>query len=137
MNVVASSVFHLVQFPHQGKIVTIDQLDYCTPYIHNHTTNNVPFLGDSNLSYESVGVGLLKYSSLMGAFPLSSPETSQQNAMINMISTMVHQSLESFDPWVIPSPLELDMLEMLCHLAELRQHITLFNLPLLLLMTNI
>jgi hypothetical protein len=27
-----------------------------------------------------------------------------------MISTMVHQSLESSDPWVIPSPLELDIL---------------------------
>jgi hypothetical protein len=31
MTVVASSVFRCVQFPHQGKIVTIDQLDYCTP----------------------------------------------------------------------------------------------------------
>jgi hypothetical protein len=46
----------------------------------------------------------------MGYFPISSPETLQQNATINMISTMVHQSLESSDPWVVPSPLELDML---------------------------
>jgi len=77
MNVIASSVFRLVQLPHQGKIVTIDQLDYCTPYLHNHATNNVPFLGYSKLSYESVGVGLLKYSSLMGYFPLTYPETLQ------------------------------------------------------------
>jgi hypothetical protein len=31
MKVVASTFFHVVRFPHQGKIVTIDQLDYCTP----------------------------------------------------------------------------------------------------------
>jgi hypothetical protein len=31
MKVVASTVFHVICFPHQGKIVTIDQLDYCTP----------------------------------------------------------------------------------------------------------
>jgi hypothetical protein len=28
MTFIASSVFRCVQFPHQGKIVTIDQLDY-------------------------------------------------------------------------------------------------------------
>jgi hypothetical protein len=31
MKVVASTIFHVIHFPHQGKIVTIDQLDYCTP----------------------------------------------------------------------------------------------------------
>jgi hypothetical protein len=70
MTIVASSVFRLLQFPHQGKIVTIDQLDYCTPDICNNNANNIPFLGHSNLKYESVGVGLLKDSSLMGFFPL-------------------------------------------------------------------
>jgi hypothetical protein len=86
MTVVASSVFRCVKFPHQGKIVTIDQLDYCTPDAHNQTTNNIPFLGDSTITYESVGVGLLKYSSLMGTFPTPVPQTSQHITMINMIS---------------------------------------------------
>ena len=31
MIVVALTVFRTLQFPHLGKIVTIDQLDYCTP----------------------------------------------------------------------------------------------------------
>ena len=31
MTVVASSIFRLIQFPHQGQIVAIDQLDFCTP----------------------------------------------------------------------------------------------------------
>jgi hypothetical protein len=110
MTVVASSVFRCVQFPHQGKIVTIDQLDYCTPDARTQMTNNIPFLGDSKITYESVGVGLLKDSSLMGTFPAPLPPTMQHIAMINMISTMAHQSYESSDPWIVPSPLEFDAL---------------------------
>lgn len=33
MRAVASTVYRLFHFPHQGKIVSIDQLDYCTPNI--------------------------------------------------------------------------------------------------------
>jgi len=65
-------------------------MDYFMPYICSHTTNNVPFFGDSKLTYESVGVGFLNDSSLMGYFPIASPETSHENATINMISAMVH-----------------------------------------------
>jgi hypothetical protein len=110
MTVVASSVFRCVQFPHQGKIVTIDQLDYCTPDARTPATNNIPFLGDHKITYESIGVGLLKDSSLMGTFPTPLPPTTHHIATINMISTMVYQSLESSDPWVVPSPLEFDAL---------------------------
>jgi hypothetical protein len=68
MTIITSLVFCILQFPHQGKIVTVDQLDYCTPDLHNSSANNVPFLGHSSLEYESVGVGLLKDSSLMVFF---------------------------------------------------------------------
>jgi hypothetical protein len=110
MTIVSLSVFRCVQFPHQGKIVTIDQLDYCTPDAHTPATNNIPFLGDSNITYESVGVGILKYSSLMVTFPAPHPSSTQHIATINMISTMAYQSFESSDPWVVPSPLEFDAL---------------------------
>jgi hypothetical protein len=110
MTVVASSVFRCVQFPHQGKIVTIDQLDYCTPDARTPATNNIPFLGDHKITYESVGVGILKDSSLMGTFPAPLPPTTQHISTINMISTMAYQSLESSDPWLVPSPLEFDAL---------------------------
>jgi hypothetical protein len=73
MTIIASSVFRRVQFPHQGKIVTIDQLDLCTPDARSPVTNNIPFLGDHKVMYESVGVGLLKDSSLMGTFPTPLP----------------------------------------------------------------
>ena len=56
MTFVASLVFCTLQFPHQGQIVTIEQLDYCTMDIRNHVTNNVPFLINSKSLFESVGV---------------------------------------------------------------------------------
>jgi hypothetical protein len=67
-------------------------------------------LGDTKITYESFGVGILKYSSLMGTFPAPLPPTTQHIVTINMILTMAYQYLESFDPWVVPSPLEFDAL---------------------------
>jgi hypothetical protein len=110
MTVVASSVFQCAQFPHQGKIVTIDQLDFCTPDARTPVTNNILFFGDHPVTYASVGVGLLKYSSLMGTFPTPIPPTTHHIATVNMILTMPYQSLESFDPWIVPSPMEFDVL---------------------------
>jgi hypothetical protein len=110
MTVVALSVFRCVQFPHQDKIVTIDQLDFCTPDARIPTTNNIPFLGDHPVTYESIGVGFLKDSSFMGTFPTPLPPTAHHIAAVNMISTMPYQSLESSDPWIVPSPLEFDVL---------------------------
>jgi hypothetical protein len=110
MNVIASLVFRCVQFLHQGKIVTIDQLDLCTPNARTPATNNIPFLGDHPVTYESIGVGLLKYSSLMGTFPTPLPPTTHHISTVNMISTMAYQYLESSDPWIVPSPMEFDVL---------------------------
>jgi hypothetical protein len=75
MTVIASSVFRCVNFPHQGKIVTIDQLDYYIPDAHTQMANNIHFQGDLKITYERVGVGLLKDSSLMGTFPAPLPPT--------------------------------------------------------------
>ena len=110
MTAIASSVFWCVQFPHQGKIVTVDQLYFCTPNARALATNNIPFLGDHKITYESIGVGLLKDSSLMGTFPTPLPPTTLHISTVNMISTMPYQSLESSDPWIVPSPLEFNAL---------------------------
>ena len=79
--------------------------DACTP-----AANNIHFLGDHKITYKSVGVGILKYSSLMATFLAPLPPTTQHISTINMISTMAYQSLESFDPCLVPSPLEFDAL---------------------------
>ena len=83
MTAVASSVFKMVQFPHQGKKVTIDQLSFYSPETLNTDTNSVPVIGQTKPHYEDVGVSLLKYSSIIGVFPeVPSPYT-----MVNMIAS--------------------------------------------------
>jgi hypothetical protein len=54
-----------------------------------------------------IGVGMFKYPSLMGIFPLPTPDTTNI-ALINMISYVVSTSLGSYDPWVLPHPSEVD-----------------------------
>ena len=87
MTVVASIVFRTVQFLHRGRIVTIDQLDFCTPDVTTSMDNNIPMLGQSPPPYQSIGVGMLKDSSLMGIFPSTPPR----------MDTMTIHMIASFD----------------------------------------
>jgi hypothetical protein len=52
-----STLFHVLHFPHQGKVVTVDQLAY---FNSDSRTSNVPFISKTPPGYENVGVGLLK-----------------------------------------------------------------------------
>ena len=78
MTVVASTVFRTLQFLHLGRIMTIDQLDFCTLDVTTPMTNNIPFLGQSPPPYQSIGVGMSKESALMGVF-LSTPSSIETN----------------------------------------------------------
>jgi hypothetical protein len=40
----------------------------------------------------------------MGTFPTPLPPTTHHISTVDMISTMAYQSLESSDPWIVPSP---------------------------------
>jgi len=89
MHAVASSLFRVIFFPHQGKIVTVDQLSF---FSYSSLDGNVPYVKHTGAPYESVGTGLFKYYALMGISPLPPPHV----AFVNMI-------LVKSDPWVIPS----------------------------------
>jgi len=116
MQAVASSLFRIIRFPHQGKIVTVDQLSFFA----SSSEGNVPFVEHTSRSCENVGVELFKDPALMGVFPLPPPTL----ASINMI--YVHS-----DPWVLPptdqiesrgdimslSPVELNYIEIVAALA--------------------
>jgi hypothetical protein len=96
MHAIVSTLFCVVHFPHQGKVVTIDQLAFFNSDTH---TGKVPFIAKTPPSYENVGVGLLKYSSLMGTFPIPLPDVPHSSvASINMISTSIHELPASHDP---------------------------------------
>jgi hypothetical protein len=102
MRAVVSTLFHVLRFPHQGKVITVDQLAFFNSDSH---TSNVPFISKTPPGYENVRVGLLKDSTLMGTFPIPPPDISPPFvASINMISTTVHETPESYDPWVVPNP---------------------------------
>ena len=55
MKVVASIVYRLVCFPHEAKIISIDQLEYCTLNLRFESTTNVPFVSESSKVLELIG----------------------------------------------------------------------------------
>jgi hypothetical protein len=67
------SIFRFLRFPHKGKIVTIDQIMFYTLDLGSIVGSSIPFINDAQKSYMSIGVGMFKYSSLMGTFPLPPP----------------------------------------------------------------
>lgn len=90
MHVVASSLFHVIRFLHQGKVVTFNQLSFISS---SSLDGNVLYVKHTGAPYEIVRARLFKDPALMGNFPLPPPHFS----LVSMI-------LIKFDPWVIPSP---------------------------------
>ena len=97
MKVVASTVFWLLSFPHQGKIVTINQLNYCMPDLPSNTNTIVLLISESASISQSIGAGMFTYPCVMGVFPMSAPDI-PTIAPINMISY-----IGSYDPRIFPS----------------------------------
>ena len=78
---VPSTLFPVLKFPHEGKIVTVDPLSLFT----SSSENNVPYVDKIPIPYESIGSSLFKDPALMGIFPLPPPNIVQIN-----ISLMTH-----------------------------------------------
>ena len=87
----------MLHFPNQGKIVTINQLDYCTPDLCPNFNSIVPLISESASTGQSIGVVMFKDPCLMGVFPLP-PLDIPNMALINMI-----YSSGSYDPMIEPS----------------------------------
>ena len=101
MFVVASAVFRVVVFPHEGKLVTVDQLDFTRKGRLESKDSTVPLVDKAKPTAQSLGARM--YASLMGTFDILAP--------INYIaSTSVWNSIamvfDRTDPWVLPSHLE-------------------------------
>jgi hypothetical protein len=105
MQVVVARVFWVLLFPHEGQIVTIDQLSFSRP---DPTLGEsmVPMIDNPQPGVVNVGVGLCP--SLMGTFDYLPPQGD-----IKFISN--HNKVEIFqfssfcttyfdDPWILPSP---------------------------------
>jgi hypothetical protein len=101
MHAVVFTLFCVLHFPNQSKVVTVDQLAF---FNSDSRTSNVPFIAKTPLGYENVSVGILKDSSLIGTFPIPPPDLPPHFiSLINMISTIIGETPESYDPWIVPS----------------------------------
>jgi hypothetical protein len=99
MKVVASTVFRFLSFPHQGKIITVNQLDFCMPNLRTQANSSMPLINDSISTTQSIGTGLFKHPCLMGVFPLPAPD-------LFIVAPVYMISLGGADdPRRVPSPL--------------------------------
>jgi hypothetical protein len=95
MNAVTSSVFRMMMFPHNGKIVTIDQLTHYEPN-HSAKIDNIPPLVRASSDYFlviDIGLGIFKDPSLLetyhGAPPLLNPSISTQVYVVSSNRTNI------------------------------------------------
>lgn len=80
MDVIVSSLFHILCFPHEGRIVIVDQMAYSLKESSASFDSTIPLVNNSKPPVESSRVRM--YSLLMGTFDLPSP-----TARINAISS--------------------------------------------------
>jgi hypothetical protein len=108
MQVVVATVFGVLLFPHEGRIVTIDQLSFSRPD-PDLGASMVPMIDNPQAGVVNVGVGLCP--SLMGTFYYPPPHDD-----VNFIYT--HHKADIFqvssfhmtyfvDPWILPSPSDM------------------------------
>ena len=98
MCIIPSSIFRILVFPRERKLVIVDKLSY-TWKVHLETTDStVPLIDQSKLTNEILGVG--KYTSLMGMFDIPTPKNYLGSTSVGKyISTVVDRT----NPLEIPS----------------------------------
>jgi hypothetical protein len=108
MHAVVATVFRVLCFPHEGWIVTIDQLSFSHPD-PSSGASTVPMIDNPQPGTVNLGVGL--FPSLMGTFDYPSPSSD-----VRLISVVPDQprdailQVSSFrmsyfnDLWTLPSP---------------------------------
>jgi hypothetical protein len=104
MTVVISSIFHTLCFPHDGKIVMIDQLSFVHTSPNASVGPSIPVIKSSQPKTKDIGVKM--YSYLMGTFDFV--------ALVHHIYAMSSRFGSSMryvpfhtsyfnDPWTLPS----------------------------------
>ena len=112
MMVVAYSIFRVLRFPHEGKIITKYILSFCRNESIHATRTNIPLVGHLMMIFGKNGVGM--YSTLMGTFNMpshvlfvgsSSSTFVEKEAHVLVIQSFKTNYLD--DPWVLLNPLDL------------------------------
>jgi hypothetical protein len=92
MKVVASSVFQKMMFPHNGKIVTIDQVSHYEPNPSANIDNMLPLIHTRHDAYPLVemGLGIFKDPSLLGTYHEAPPLLHPSNQVCVISSNETH-----------------------------------------------
>ena len=110
MSTFASAMFCKMYFPHEGKIVTVDQLTYYEPISVTSPESIISSVSDKQPSNPSTSVspGVYKYSSLLGSFPGPPPPISEPNSMsVCMLQASWASLKQSSTPNQQPAPKHL------------------------------
>ena len=104
MQAIASSLFRIVFFPFNGKIVMIDQTSFKNPSVTASLGSSILIVEHSHPATRSMGVGM--YPSLMGSFSCPAPilmiGSSSSEASISMrLVSFCTSHME--DPWILPT----------------------------------
>jgi hypothetical protein len=105
MQVVFATIFRVLLFPHEGWIMTIDQLSFSYPN-PSSGASMVPMIDNSQPDIINIGVGLCP--PLMGTFDYLHPSddvkfiSDQPKVEIFQVSSFCMTYLN--DPWTLPSP---------------------------------
>jgi hypothetical protein len=105
MQAVVATVFRVLLFPHEGRIVTIDQLSFSRPD-NSLGASTIPMIDNPQPGVVNVGVGLCP--SLMGTFDYLPPQGDAKFISDHHKVEIFHVS--SFrmtyftDLWILPSP---------------------------------
>jgi hypothetical protein len=92
MKAVASSVFRTIMFPHNGKIVTIDQVSHYEPNPSANLDNILPLIHTNKDAYPLVemGPGIFKDPSLLGTYHGAPPLLHPANQVCIISSNETH-----------------------------------------------
>jgi len=110
MTSIVYSLFRVIQFPREGKIVTVNQLSFTQKGSNLPAEDKIPSIDNTTRVTESIGVGF--YPSLMGTFNFPTPvlyvgssfDVPEKASNVSVIESFKTKYLN--DPWVLPNPSE-------------------------------
>ena len=105
MQAATSSLFRVVCFPFNRKIVTIDHTSFCNPSVNASSGASIPIINHSHPTTGNVGVAM--YPCVMGTFSFSVPvlmigySFGGDSSLLKLVS---FHTTHMENPWILPSP---------------------------------
>jgi hypothetical protein len=105
MQAVVATSFEVFLFPHEGRIMTIDQLSFSKPD-PSLGASAVPMIDNPQLGIINIGVGLCP--SLMGTFDYPPPQGDvkfvSDHHKVEIFQVSSFRTTYFNNPWMLPSP---------------------------------